>query len=268
MDLIIGDGLIGRNLCYYLRQFRGVHLTRRSEVDLSKDRWEIPGCKVAYICAGKTSTVECRDFPEATRLVNVINTVKLSRELLERGTFVVWISSERVFDGTMSYRGIDGRTCPTTEYGRQKEEAERELLGLGVTVVRFSKVIGWSVPLFEGWVECLGNGQAIHPYSNVAMSPMSVRFAVEVLYKLAKEQMQGLYQVSADVDISYAQGANYIANYLGLDIGKVVPVESLEPHLHTTLESNIEGIDIPDAWVTIQDWCKNRKHELLLGRAY
>ena len=134
-DLIIGNGLIGRLLSFRL----GCPVLTRKELDLSKDSWEIPEHDTAYICAGETSTLRCEENPEETRLVNVTNTIKLARRLNN----VVWLSSERVFDGATPYRKITDKLCPTTEYGRQKAETEKELLKMGATVIRLSKVLGW-----------------------------------------------------------------------------------------------------------------------------
>ena len=254
MNLVIGNGLIGRHLYYSLRP--DVVMTSRKEVNLSRDDWELPKCSTAYICAGVTSTQECEEHPEESRLVNVTNTIKLVKRL--KASRVVWISSERVYDGSKPYKKVTDEVCPTTEYGKQKAETEKLLLDLGVTVIRFSKVLGWDVPLFEGWISRLERNEFIYPYSNMSMSPMPVSFAVQVLSKVRG----GLYQVSGDKDLSYARVAYHIANQMGKDLALVQPVQT-NPHPYTTLESNIQGIDIPDAWETIYEWCQTR----LLSRA-
>ena len=253
MNLIIGNGLIGRHLYYLLRD--DALLLTRKEVDLSKDSWELPECSTAFICAGVTSTEECERHREESQLVNITNTLKLAEML--KPARVVWISSERVYDGSIPFRKVTDEVCPTTEYGRQKAEAERLLLDLGATVIRFSKVLGWEIPLFEGWIKRLEGNEFIYPYSNVGMSPISVSFAVDILSKIKEV---GLFQVSGDRDISYSQIAYHIANQMG-KVHLVQPVES-KPHPYTTLECNF-NVDIPDSWETIEGWCQNR----LLTRA-
>ena len=258
MNIIIGNGLIGRNLSYKLRDT--VLLTRK-EIDLSKDGWELPKCKTAYICAGVTSTKECEEHPEETRRVNVENTIKLADKL---GCHVVFLSSERVFDGSKPFRKVTDEVCPVTEYGRQKAEVEKVLLGMGACVIRFSKVIGWGVPLFEGWIDALKKGHIIYPYSNMSMSPLPVSFAVDFIERVGK--FKGLYQVSALEDISYDRIAYHIANYMGVPLDLVSPYDAKIGHVNSTLDDNgiskQVGLNIPDSWDTIYKWCKN----VFLGR--
>lgn len=249
MNLIVGNGLIGRHLYYRLRG--DAVMTSRREIDLSGNHWELPQCRKAYICAGETSTEKCEKYPNETRGVNVEGTVKLTGELHGIGADVVFISSERVFDGSRPFRKITDDVCPTTEYGRQKAEAERALLAMGCTVIRFAKVLGWSVPLFGGWIEKLKNNQLIYPYSNMAMAPLPVEFAVEAILRA-----EGLCQVSALEDLSYDRIAYHICNYIGADMNLVYPMKAEQGHPNTTLESNMD-LNIPDAWETIYRWCRN-----------
>jgi len=277
MELVIGDGLIGRHLYWFIRRLPGVNVggrfanlgytSRRGGIrlDLAEGEWELPVCRVAYICIGETSTERCEEDPSGTRLVNVTNTIKLASQLRKSDSFVVFISSERVFNGLESFRGVGDGVCPTTEYGRQKAEVEEGLLLLGCTVVRFAKVLGLRMPLFEDWAEDLRKGVLIHPYSNVSMAPLPVSFVVDALKTIGDRRIGGLLQVSGLYDISYDRIAYHIANYIGADMRLVQPVESDKPHPHTTLKDNFamaNGKDIPGSWRTIYNWCYDRKHFL------
>lgn len=239
-DLIVGNGLIGRNLSYKLRE---AVLLSHKELDLSRDGWELPDCDTTYICAAETSILKCEQFPKETYKVNVEGTIRLA----ERMRKVVWLSSDRVFDGSVPNRKLGDEVCPTTEYGRQKAETEKVLLGMGCTVIRLSKVIGWDMPLFEGWVKDLRQGKVIHPYSNMSMSPMSVQFVVNFIVKT-----RGFNQISALEDLSYSRIAYHIANYIGVDMSLVQPIEAEHSCLYTTLESGSR----PDAWGVIYNWCR------------
>ena len=252
MNLIIGQGLIGRGLYYRMRG--NAIFTTRKEIDLSCNEWEIPEHDTSYICAGVTSTSECNRDPEGTYLVNVLNTVRLA----ERLNRPVWFSSERVFDGSKPFRKPYEEHCPTTEYGRQKSEAEQLL---DCVKVRFAKVIGWDVPLFEDWIRKLRKQEVIYPFSNMSMSPIPIEFACKFAEK-ASELRSGLYQVSAKEDLPYDRIAYFIASYIGADMRLVRPVEAEEGHPYTTLDDDgltrSLGMNIPNAWDTIYNWCKNK----------
>ncbi|KKN78459.1 hypothetical protein LCGC14_0349910 [marine sediment metagenome] len=251
MNLVIGNGLIGRNLYYYLRRMGNAVILGRDVVSLDGTDWDLPESDVAYICAAETSTEKCERYPEETRRINVDGTIRLAEKL--KG-FVVWLSSERVFDGSKASRNVNDAVCPTTEYGRQKAGIERILLDMGVTVIRLSKVLGYDVPLFEGWITDLKGGRTIYPYSNMSMSPMSVHFVSDILYKIGRDRMGGLLQVSGDSDLTYDRIAYHFANYIGVDLSLVNPVEAEIGHPNTTLESDF---DQPDSWETIYGWCRD-----------
>ena len=80
------------------------------------------------------------------------------------------------------------------EYGRQKAEAESQLLQFGnmVAIVRFSKIIAPVMPLFQSWIHDLKAGKSIHPFSDMVMAPVSLTFATRVLCDIAENKTSGI----------------------------------------------------------------------------
>lgn len=278
-SLIVGiDSSIGRTLATTLasagQTFIGT--TRRSAMvsetniflDLTADttNWRVPcPINVAYICAAVTSLAQCRQNPELSSLVNVFNTVRLAKTLVTSGAFVIFISTNQVYDGSIPLRKPDEPACPTTEYGRQKAEAERQLLDLGnlVAVVRFTKILSVQMPLFQGWIQSLKKNQVIHPLSDLIVAPIPLSFAISVLSQLADARLPGILQVSAKQDVTYAQVAYYMAQYLGAKRELIQPLTSKEADLsleslplHTTLDtSKLEGklgMKVPNLETTLK----------------
>jgi dTDP-4-dehydrorhamnose reductase len=216
---------------------------------------------VAYLCAAVAALRDCRNEPERTAKVNVRNTVALAKTLAANGTRIVFPSTSLVFDGSHPFARADEPVCPRTEYGRQKAEAERQLLALGelTCIVRLTKVIGPEMPLLKGWVDALQKGEAIHPFSDVVMSPLSLPFVAEVLCRTAESGVSGIVQVSGNTDITYEQAARYVAGRIGAKEDLVQPVESGNSGTnlefvpsHTTLDtsrlSGVLGLATPDVW--------------------
>lgn len=280
--LVIGaDGLIGRALADYLKIVGKsvLETTKRPDtisekrllLDLAEDisDWQLPEhISVAYICAAVTSLSDCRKDPSQTKKINVTNTIALAGRLVEKGAFVVFPSTNLVFDGSAPFQRADYPVCPNTEYGRQKAEAERELLKLGepVAIVRFTKILGHDTPLFRGWIKALKNNEVIHPFSDMVMSPVPLSFVVEVLYRVAWQRRPGIFQVSGREDISYAAAAHFIADRIGARQELVQPIRTTESgidieavSLNTTLDTsrmeNELGMLPPDTWETIENAC-------------
>jgi dTDP-4-dehydrorhamnose reductase len=206
----------------------------------------------------------CRQDPGKTALVNVYNTVKLAEKLMAQGLFVIFPSTNLVYDGSMSNRPSAHPTCPKTEYGRQKATVESQLLKLrgSIGIIRFTKILTPKMPLIIGWINALRSGQTIHPFSDMVMAPVSLDFAVQVLVKVMELRLPGILQVSARQDVTYEETARYLARRLGVNQDLVKPVHSYRSgvtleHIprHTALDvgrlQSFLGMEPPDVWATI-----------------
>jgi len=252
--LIVGaDGGIGSALAQRLPD--ATRTTRRAasgnalSLDLAADpeAWQLPdSVSAAFLTAARCSIDDCRSYPVETRLVNVERTVRLAEELTARGTFVVLLSTNQVFDGSVPFRKAGDVTCPITEYGRQKADVERAILGLGGAVVRLTKVFAGIPPLLRTWAESIRDGRAIEPFADMVFSPVPMATVVEALVACGERREPGIVQVSGDCDISYAEAAMRLASRLGASSGLVRPASAaargIDPASiprHTTLDTPI-----------------------------
>lgn len=278
LALIIGiDSLIGGALNSYLKQtYAEVFGTsRRKEMifdntfflDISCDisEWEpTHRFSVAFFCAAVNSLDSCRRDPIRSVRINVSNTIKLAKKLIDRNVFVVFLSTNLVYDGSIPFVNADTPVSPQTEHGRQKAEAERLLLSLGdlVSVMRFSKIFGQGMVLFQNWIMKLKNNEFISPLIDKKVSPLPLSFCVEAIYRIAEARLPGIIQASGDRDVTYADIAYFIARRLNVDLKLVKPIHSRFSNLdlesvqaNTTLDSSRLvkelGMKIPDVWQTI-----------------
>lgn len=275
--LIIGaDGLLGRALAAALSAsgWDVITTTRRTQevskqnlyLDLSGDvnAWiPPPNVDAAFLCAAVTSLAACKKNPEQSAHINIGNTCLLAEKLSGAGAFVVFPSTNLVFDGATPRCPANAAINPRTEYGRQKARAEHGILSMNnAAVVRFTKIVQPEMPLVLRWIHDLKNGRPIHPFSDMVFSPVSIAHAIEILVKAAETKLKGITQVSADADISYAELARHIADRLGVSRDFVQPVRAVDSEIeiesvpaHTTLDtSRIEkelGIPTPRAWDTV-----------------
>lgn len=199
-------------------------------LDLSGEieNWQCPWpVSVAVVCAGATKIEACRRDPVATARVNVQGTVALVKKLVESGTFVIYLSTNQVFDGSVPQRSPDDPRSPITEYGKQKAEAERQVSQWDerVAIVRLTKVFGPRVPLFEEWVRALRTGETIQPFWDMSLAPIPLSCVVSILRLLCDLRLPGILQVSGERDISYAEAARIGAELIGADLHLVQPIE-------------------------------------------
>lgn len=256
-DLVVGaDSLVGGALLRRLKRARtpAVGTTRRSDrspgaisLDLSDDLsdWSPPGeVQVAFLCAGVTRLRACSEQPAVSAKVNVDGILQVARKLHHQGAFVVYLSTNQVFDGLVAFRKERDLVCPTTEYGRQKAEAERQLLEAGVvdTIVRFTKILGADTPLFSDWTAAWHRNEPIKAFADMTFAPVPLSFVTSVLQLFGILRLPGIFHVSGDRDVSYFEAARVGARALGLKDDLVIEAQGAGEvlgdavHRHTTLD--------------------------------
>ena len=235
-----GDGFIGRALTEYLRNAgEDVTPTTIEEVlpdktwihfditqDIGRSRVLEDRYDVAFICSAITSLDECARNPVATAAINVEGVTRLAKHLFARSTYIVFFSSNQVFDGSRPFPPVTEPVSPVTEYGRQKAKAESAITGLGgqSLILRMTKVLGGRQALFEQWAAAIRQGQDISPFSDMYMAPVPVTTVLSVLRLAVDKRTTGILHVSGDRDISYADIARMLAEKIGIKDAGIKPV--------------------------------------------
>ncbi len=255
-DSVIGGALVTRldrmGLPVVWTTRRHDELSERSlHLDLNDEQsaWNLPEepFASAVFCAAVASVQACEMHPDATRKVNVDQTVALVERLRASGTFVAFLSSDMVFDGLRPLITTDQATNPVTHYGRQKADVEEALLGHGneVAVVRLGKVIGPRMPLLTQWIADLKSGIAIQPSGDMVFAPISLDCVVGLLVHLIMNRRGGIFHATGPMDITYTDAAYWIADSMGVDRRLVSPVSgghiprSHQPPRHRALYTSL-----------------------------
>ena len=280
--IVGGDSEIAGATTAYLRE-RGHEVlatTRRQDrvaadrphLDLSRsvDDWPIPpGIDAACLCAAIARLADCANDPVSSTRVNVTGIATLSRRLLERGIPVLFLSTDKVFDGTHPHVPVETPPCPVSEYGRQKAAAEAALVaqmcqGQPATILRLAKIVSPGIALLRGWLESLSSGKPIRAFHDMRMAPTPVSLVTEAIERLLAEPGAGIFQLTGPRDIAYSDVALHLAQKLGADPALVEKVSAYSAGLplgstapHTTLDSSALrqrfGIAVPDAIGVIDD---------------
>ncbi len=171
---------------------------------------------------------QCRQDPLRSLEINVEGVCGLVRKLLVKGVFVVYLSTNQIFDGEEAQQKEDRPYAPLTEYGRQKVEAEMRIRTLkrDWAIVRLTKVISPSEPLFKNWREALLRGEVIHPFSDLKLAPVPLISIVSILELVADRKSLGILHVSSDDELSYAEAAFLAAAELKVPVNLVTPINA------------------------------------------
>ena len=279
--LVGGDSEIAMAATGFLRR-RGstVAATTRRRENVSADRpfldltlpldnWEPPAnTRAACIFAAIARLQDCADDPNGSSRVNVAAAASLLDRLLARNIPVLFLSTDKVFDGTRPNVAAQTPPNPVSEYGRQKAAAEAAMRARmarePVAILRLAKVVSPGMPLLRQWVRLLSAGDPIRAFFDMMMAPTPVTIVAEAIEHLLAEATSGIFQLTGPRDVSYREVADRLASKLGADPALVDPVSAYSAGLppgstaqHTTLDSSALrerfGTAVPDAWTVIDE---------------
>jgi dTDP-4-dehydrorhamnose reductase len=233
------------------------------------DGWEPPEAVTsACVCAAIARLADCAADPEKSAHVNVSQTLALADKLLRRGIYVLFLSTNQVFDGSIAQAPPDTAHSPVSEYGRQKARTEAALLehmarGAPLGILRLAKVASPHMPLLQRWIADLAGGKPIGAFGDMTLAPAHIASVCSAISVLLTERASGIFQLTGPRDVSYAEVGRFLAGKLGVEPSLVqvtnaraagVP-EGATP-LHTTLDSSALrerfGLEVPDPWQVIE----------------
>lgn len=240
--IIGGDGMIGARLWRRLRDDGAAvwASTRRRDqagpdrpyVDSAARDWSaldalpISADVTIHVCAAAARIAQCAADPEGARQINVEGVVDLAQAMAPRGAHILFLSTNQVLPGDRPLAPADTPYGGATDYGRQKAEAEQQLLAMvaPVAILRLAKVLTVDDPLIAGWRSDLRAGRTITPFYDMTAAPVAAGLVVEAIVQIASLRETGVFQLSATRDVSYAELAEHIARAEGYRPSLVQPV--------------------------------------------
>lgn len=278
--LIGGDSEIATATAAHLRRDGAavIATTRRRDrvakdrpfLDLAQplDQWQPPaGTSAACLFAAISRIPDCGGDPEGSAFINVTQTVALARRLLAQQIPVLFLSTDKVFDGSRPLMPADAPRSPMTDYGRQKAAAETALQamlreGAPVAILRFAKIMSPGMALLRDWKAALLVGRPVRAFADLVTAPTPVALAAAAVAALLVRPQPGIFQLSGRHDVTYAEIALRLAHRIGAAADLVQPRSAYDAGMppgstpkHTTLDSSavcaLLGGAVPDAWSVI-----------------
>jgi dTDP-4-dehydrorhamnose reductase len=223
-----------------------------------------PETSAACILAATARLADCAADPAGSSHINVLQTLALAERLAARSIYVLFLSTNQVFDASVAHVRADAPACPVSQYGRQKARAEaalreRMLAGAPIGILRLAKVVSATMPLLRGWARALSAGEPIRAFHDMPMAPIPTTLVSAAIAALLESRAPGVFQLTGPQDVSYADVAHRLARQIDADpalVGAVGAIEAGMPEgsapRHTTLDSSAMrdrfGIVAPGPW--------------------
>jgi dTDP-4-dehydrorhamnose reductase len=182
--------------------------------------------------AAVTDVDFCEEKPDLARIVNGEATGRIGAAARKAGVYVIYVSTDYVFDGLKGQYNEQDSPCPVNQYGQSKllgEELLRES-GAEYAVARTSVVYGWGrehKPNFAIWVlSRLRSNHLTDAVVDQTASPTYNNNLAEMLLALAEKRFQGIFHLAGSTRINRYDFAIRIARTFNLDTSLVRAVSA------------------------------------------
>jgi dTDP-4-dehydrorhamnose reductase len=206
-----------------------------------------PEVDIVIILAAISKFKECRNNFIKANIINNEAPVKLSSYYSQFGTKIILLSTSAVFDGSRPNIYSQELQNARSEYGKMKASAEQALLRLNgnISVLRFSKVITEEKNIFLTWKNQLLNGDNITCFKDQYISPIESKLACDIIIRLIKKSNNGVYQFSANSDMSYYEIAVELSKLINVNKKNIKPILAIDNQIikeeifrYTSLDSS------------------------------
>jgi dTDP-4-dehydrorhamnose reductase len=186
--------------------------------------------------AALTNVDYCEENREQTWKINVEGTRNLAEIAEKTGSYLIYISTDSVFDGKKGLYKEEDKPNPQNYYAKTKLEGEKVLqkYDLEYAVIRTS-IFGWNIQnklsLAEWILEGLKNKRVLTMFKDVFFSPILVNNLAEAIVEIYQRNLQGVWHVAGVEKCSKLHFAYKIAEIFGLDDTNIKPISVDESNL-------------------------------------
>ncbi len=249
--LIIGFGLLGKKLAEKMQE-RGIRfsvasndvhgaagksidITQKKAVDLLLQE-ERPD--VVFLTAAVTNVDFCEKNSERAFDVNVSGVKNVADACNKQGCFLVFYSTDFVFDGKKGNYSESDAPRPLNVYGKTKLQAEQEIAKTlrDYLIIRTSTLYGKfdssqksdeKKKSFVQWVfESLRAGKEIRVVTDQITNPTLVDDLAEASISLVEKKARGIFHVAGKTPLSRLQFAEKIRERFALPKQLIKPIET------------------------------------------
>lgn len=169
-----------------------------------------PQTQAVCIFAAVARLADCAADPRGSAHVNVTQTLALAERLIARDIYVLFLSTNQVFDGQTAHVPADTAMAPVSKYGRQKARTESALhtymaRGAPVAILRLGKVVSPQTALLRDWRAALCADRPIRAFHDMTMAPAPIGAVTHAVERLMTDRAIGIFQLTGPRDVAYAE---------------------------------------------------------------
>jgi dTDP-4-dehydrorhamnose reductase len=172
--------------------------------------------------AALTDVDLCETNKDLAYRMNVLGTKTLTEAAREVGAFIVYTSTDYVFDGSRGMYREEDATDPVNYYGYSKLQGESYCDAVARTCVIYGSRPASGKVNFALWIlERLRKGETVRVVTDQYITPtLNTNLALMVL-ELAERKLEGVYHLAGATRISRYDFAIELARSFGLDQDRV-----------------------------------------------
>jgi len=174
--------------------------------------------------AAMTNVDACEQNPELCHKVNVESTAVISKICQELNIFMIFVSTDFIFDGTEGPYREEDKPNPLSVYGHSKLEAEKIVQASSHpwaiirTVLLYGFVPGMSRTNIVLWVKkSLEEGKNIRVVNDQVRSPTLAEDLADGIISVLMREKQGVFHISGAEQMRIIDIAREVADYWKLD---------------------------------------------------
>jgi dTDP-4-dehydrorhamnose reductase len=180
----------------------------------------------------------CEEHRDGAWKANVSTVEHLIEGARKKGSHIIHVSTDYVFDGKNGPYAEDHRPAPINYYGKTKLAAENLLLsaGLPVSIARVSLLFGAGIAIKPNFVskvvQSLRSGKTVYATKDIGTNPTLASDAAHALVTMMERQCEGIFHISGPDAVHRLEYAHLIAKTFNL------PAEGIQ-------EVSASDLDLP-----------------------
>ncbi|MCD4730072.1 MAG: SDR family oxidoreductase [Bacteroidales bacterium] len=194
-------------------------------------------------CAANTDVDYCEKNHVEAWNQNVKGTANLAHAAEKSNAFMIYISTDSVFDGMRGNYSEDDIPNPINYYAQTKLEGEQVIQKYKIDyLIARTNIYGWNYlnkNSFAEWImQSLQAHKKITLFNDVYFSPILVNNLIDVLFNLYQKNTRGVYHISGSECCSKLQFGENVADVFNFDTKYIEQISVDEKNLFAQRPKN------------------------------